>query len=96
MWAGGGGAEGTWAQGEAGGQMEWTAGQGDGAGKGDGLVLGALYRDTSEAWDGNWGQGGASRPAWPYPPPGPARHMGLWASMRLCFFQAGSLGVFLC
>ena len=68
---------GTQARGEAGGQTEWTAGQGDGAGKGGETVLGTLYGDTPEAWGWELGQDRTSRPALTY------RAMGVYAALLL-------------
>lgn len=92
MWAGGG----TQAQGEAEGQTEWTTGQGDGAGKGDGLVLGTLYGDASEAWGWELGPRRSLVPSLALPTPRPSQTygaVGACAALLLPNRESGGVSV---
>lgn len=84
------------ARGEAGCQMECTAGQGDGAGKGDGLVLGALYGDASEAWGWEMGPRWSLAPSLALPTPRPSQTygaVGVCAAQLLPNRESGGVSV---
>ena len=76
--------------------MAWTAGQGDGAGKGDGLVLGALYGDTSEAWGWELGPRWSLTPSLALPTPQPSQTygaVGVYVALLLPNRESGGVSV---